>query len=242
MKKFRTQSGQFIAEGDKIVGDILKDSRLQIRQLIATGNWLSNTKIDLTGRADDVFEADFQDMERITSMETPPMVLAVMDMPDMTLDYSELGGSWSLALDTIQDPGNLGTIIRTAEWFNIRNILCNEGCADCFNPKAVQASMGALFRMKIHYTGLPDTIRMLQAAPEFPVYGTFTEGTPVYGLPPSGKGLVVFGNESRGISSELIPLIQTRITIPPGNTMEKHVESLNVASAVAVICSVITRI
>jgi RNA methyltransferase, TrmH family len=241
IKKFRTQYRQFIAEGDKIVGDILKEKHVSIRQLIATGDWLNGTHINLTDRAEEIFESDIQDMERISFLETPSRVMAVMDIPDTTLDYSDLSGSWSLALDTIQDPGNLGTIIRTADWFGIRNILCNEECADCFNPKVVQASMGSLFRVKIHYTGLAETIGKLLENPVFPVYGTFTEGLPVFQLPLSGKGLVVFGNESRGISGELEPFIRTRITIPPGKTDETHVESLNVASAVAVVCSVIAR-
>jgi len=154
----------------------------------------------------------------------------------------EISRSWSLALDTIQDPGNLGTIIRTADWFGIRHILCNEGCADCYNPKVVQASMGALFHVRVHYTDLPGSMKDLRSDPSYGIYGTFTVGLPVYDVPGAQKGLLLFGNESRGISTELLPYVTARITIPPGRQENPRIESLNVAAAVAVVCSVFTRV
>jgi RNA methyltransferase, TrmH family len=241
IKKYRTRYRKFIMEGDKIVRDILNDDKIPVRQLIATHEWLSTSRVALSGKVEEIIEADRTEIQRISSMETPSMVLAVMDIPETVLDYTEISGSLCIALDTVQDPGNLGTIIRTADWFGIRNILCNEGCADCYNPKVVQASMGALLHMKIHYTALPELIRMFSTDPAYTIYGTFTEGTPFYSLPPACKGMIVFGNESRGISEELYPLIQSRITIPPGNRMVTHVESLNVASAVAIVCSTLVR-
>jgi TrmH family RNA methyltransferase len=167
--------------------------------------------------------------------------MAVFDMFEHTLDLKELSDTWCIALDTIQDPGNLGTIIRTADWFGIRHIICNDGCAEYFNPKVVQASMGAILRVVVYYGDLAAILKNYASGLSLPVYGSFMEGTPIYDMAAHKRGIVVFGNESRGISQDLIPLIQTHITIPPGNKGFSHVESLNVASAVSVVCSVISR-
>jgi RNA methyltransferase, TrmH family len=239
IKKYRNQHRQFIAEGDKIVKDILREGRSKIRQLIATREWLESAGPGLTQGAAEIIEADKQDIARISSLETPSMVVAVMDMPEKLPDFAEISSSWSIVLDCIQDPGNLGTIIRTADWFGIRHILCSEDCADCFNPKVVQASMGALFHVNIYYGALPALIRSLTRDKEFTVYGTFMEGIPFREIQSAAKGIIVFGNESRGISEELFPFIGIRITVPPANEGDVHVESLNVASAVAVVCSMV---
>jgi RNA methyltransferase, TrmH family len=229
-------------EGDKIVSDILKEGKNTIRQLIASEEWLRNNNRLISGQAEEVTVADSDDLERISSLETPPPVIAVLDMFEHTLDINELSDVWCIALDTIQDPGNLGTIIRSADWFGIRHIICNEGCADCFNPKVIQASMGAILRVKVYYGDLETIVKKYASGLSLPVYGTFMEGIPVYSIPAEKGGMVVFGNESRGISADLIPLIQTRITIPPGNRGDSHIESLNVASSVSVVCSVISRL
>jgi TrmH family RNA methyltransferase len=241
IKKLRTEHRQFIMEGDKIISDILKEGKTNIRQLIASPEWLrANNKL-LTGTAGEVTEADLTDLERISSLETPPPVMAVLDMFEHIPDMNELTDTWCIALDTIQDPGNLGTIIRSADWFGIRHIFCNVGCADYFNPKVVQASMGALLRVKVYYEDLASIMKKYSSGLSLPVYGTFMEGTPVYDIAAEKRGMIVFGNESRGISEELIPHIQFHITIPAGNKGTSHIESLNVASAVSVVCSVISR-
>lgn len=242
IKKLRSEHRQFIMEGDKIVSDILKEGKNTIRQLIASEEWLRNNNRLISGQAEEVTVADSDDLERISSLETPPPVIAVLDMFEHTLDINELSDVWCIALDTIQDPGNLGTIIRSADWFGIRHIICNEGCADCFNPKVIQASMGAILRVKVYYGDLETIVKKYASGLSLPVYGTFMEGIPVYSIPAEKGGMVVFGNESRGISADLIPLIQTRITIPPGNRGDSHIESLNVASSVSVVCSVISRL
>jgi TrmH family RNA methyltransferase len=242
IKKLRSEHRQFIMEGDKIVSDILKEGKTGIRQLIASQEWLRANEKLLTGLAGEVTEADFSDLERISSLETPPPVIALMDMFEHALDMKELSDTWCIALDTIQDPGNLGTIIRSADWFGIRHIICNEGCADYFNPKVIQASMGAILRVKVYYGDLATILKKYASGLSLAIYGTFMEGMPVYELSAEKKGMIVFGNESRGISEELIPHIQNRITIPPGNKGTSHIESLNVASAVSVVCSVISRL
>jgi TrmH family RNA methyltransferase len=240
IKKYRNRYRQFIVEGDKIVSDLLKEG-IFIRQLIATREWLDTSSIYLKDRAGEIIETGPEEISRVSSLESSPAVLAVVDIPETKLDCNEISGTWSIALDTIQDPGNLGNIIRIADWFGIRHLICNEGCADCFSPKVVQASMGALFRVKIYYAFLPDVLRELRRETEFPVYGTFTGGIPVYEMPVTQRGMVVFGNESRGISEDLFRFITSRITIPAGKPDIPHVESLNVASSVAIVCSVISR-
>jgi RNA methyltransferase, TrmH family len=241
IKKYRNLHNLYILEGEKIVSDILSDGVTPIQLLIATPDWLKNCSVNLNGRTNEILEADMTDLQRISTMETPPRVMAVMDMQEPVLNYAELSQTWSIALDTIQDPGNLGTIIRTADWFGIRHIICNAACADCFNPKVVQASMGAILRVHVYYADLPEVLKKLQDNPDFPMYGTFMEGLPVYDMPAAEKGTILFGNESRGISPELFSYIRTRITIPASNRESAHVESLNVASAVAVVCSAISR-
>jgi TrmH family RNA methyltransferase len=239
-RKYRNLHGQYIAEGEKMVHDLLEDIRIPVRMLVATKGWLTAHPLH-PFRVDEVLEAGDIDMGRISTLETPAPVLAVLDIPVATLNHSDVFQSLSLVLDNIQDPGNLGTIIRIASWFGIPRILCSEACVDCYNPKVVQASMGSLLHVQVHYTDLPAILSHLPDDPSFPVYGTFMEGRPVSELPATRKGIVVFGNEARGISSSLFPYIQTRITIPPGQGLKRHVESLNVASAVAVIAARLTR-
>jgi len=150
---------------------------------------------------------------------------------------NELNGQLSISLDTIQDPGNLGTIIRTADWFGIRNIFCSPGCADCFNPKVVQSSMGAVLRVKIHYTQLDVLLEKLHGKDYYSIYGSYLEGESLYEKKLSSAGMLVFGNESRGIHPSLKNFIHVPLTIPSFSSRTGHAESLNVAAAVAVFCS-----
>jgi RNA methyltransferase, TrmH family len=241
IKKFRSLHQQFIVEGDKMTRAILQDGRTIIPQLIASGEWLAANQALPNERIGEIVEADMKSIARISAFETPAPVLIVVDIPRTQLDSHELSASWSLALDNIQDPGNLGTIIRTANWFGIKNIVCSLDCADCYSPKVVQASMGALLNIKIHYAGIVEIIDNLLHDDSFKVYGTFMEGTPVYDLPAASKGMILFGNEARGISEALFPFIHSRFTIPPAKIAGTHVESLNVASAVAIVCAMLIR-
>jgi TrmH family RNA methyltransferase len=236
IRKFRMLHGQFIVEGDKIVSDLLADGETQIRLIVASPEWIAGR---LTGspRVSEILEGDATGISRITSLETPPPVIAVLDIPPDPLGQPEILQSASIVLDNVQDPGNLGTIIRTANWFGFSDIICGKGCADCYNPKAVQASMGAVLRIKMHYMDLPSFFRVLDPPEGFEMYGTFMQGIPVSELHAMKNGFVVFGNESKGISDEIIPYIKTRITIPPQQRNGVHVESLNVASAAAIVCA-----
>jgi len=241
IKKSRNLHGQFIIEGDKIVRDILQDGKTLVQQLIATEEWLSENRALMSGRIEEIIEAEMKTIARISSLETPAPVMAVADIPLAQPDFHELSESWSLALENIQDPGNVGTIIRSADWFGIKNIICSMDCADCFSPKVVQASMGAILNVKIHYTDLTEIMDKIPHDPSYRVYGTFLKGTPVHDIPAASKGMIVFGNEARGISKELFRYIQSRITIPPAKGNNTHAESLNVASAVAIVCALLVR-
>lgn len=240
IKKYRSFHGQFIAEGDKIVCDMLENGNARIRQIIATEGWLKAHPFMRT-KVDEIAEAAIEDIARISSLESPVPVMAVLDIPEYTIDKQVIADKFSLVLDNIQDPGNLGTIIRTADWFGIRHIICSEDCVDCFNPKVVQASMGALLNVRVCNTYLPGFLAQLPPEPLFGIYGTFMEGKPVFDVAPVTKGVAIFGNESKGISEDLLPYVRNRITIPPVYTQIAHVESLNVASAVAIVCAVLTR-
>jgi TrmH family RNA methyltransferase len=239
IKKYRNIHSRYMIEGEKIVKEILAEGKTRIEILVATNDWLEkNPRLPAT-RIGEIAVADDKDISRITSMETPSQVIAVLSIPLYKLNLQEIRTSFSIALDHIQDPGNLGTIIRTANWFGIQHIFCSEDCADCYNPKALQASMGSMLYVKVSYTSLEALFGELVADPRYSIYGTFLEGTSVYQADRLQNGLVVFGNESRGIDPALLPYIRKGISIPPGGPSHRHVESLNVAAAVAIICALI---
>jgi TrmH family RNA methyltransferase len=241
IKKFRTLHSQFLMEGDKIVKDILCGGKVTVTEIIASGTWIRDNQAILNTHVKLVTEADSTDLSRITTLETPPPVIAVFDVSEAKIDHQEVNGSLSIALDNIQDPGNLGTIIRTADWFGIRNIFCTRGCPDMYNPKVIQASMGAILNVNVHYTDFKDLLNQYSRVPDFTISGTFIEGTSVFTIRPVKCGIILFGNESRGISNDYLPYIRERITIPAASENRTHVESLNVASSVAVICAVMRR-
>jgi TrmH family RNA methyltransferase len=240
MKKFRVLHRQFVVEGDKIVKDVMLKSRVVPDILVANSFWLNENKSVTAISANEILEADNNDLERITSLETPPPVLAVFSMPDPDAGCKYADSALSIALDTIQDPGNLGTIIRIADWFGINQIFCSPGCADIYNPKSIQASMGALFNVQVCYTDLKALLEKYHHVSGFPILGTFMRGASVYESGNLRQGIILFGNESRGIAAELEPYITRRITIPAGNDNPAHVESLNVASSVAVVCALVS--
>jgi RNA methyltransferase, TrmH family len=237
VKKFRMLHQQYLIEGEKIVGDVLRNSSVNAELLVATSSWLRENQNTLNSNIKEVLEADETDLSRITSLETPPPVIAILSMKERSIDQVEVAGSVSIALDCVQDPGNLGTIIRTADWFGIRNVFCTPGCADIYNPKVIQASMGSVVHTKVHYVDLQDLLKELSELPGYIIAGTFMQGDPVQVVQSMKKGLVIFGNESRGISGDFFPYIKQRITIPAGTEDPARVESLNVASSVAIVLS-----
>lgn len=232
-KKIRKEEKVFLAEGPKLVGDLL--GRFPCRFLAATSSWL---KEHASVPADEVAEVAPDELSRASFLKTPQQVLAVFEQPEYTLDTAVFQNSLCLALDDVQDPGNLGTIIRLADWFGIEHILCSPNTVDVYNPKTVQATMGGIARVKVHYAPLPALICSLG---EVPVYGTFLDGKNMYEQPLSRNGLIVMGNEGNGISKEVERLINRKLYIPNYPQNRETSESLNVAIATAVVCAEFRR-
>lgn len=232
-KKIRKEEKVFLAEGPKLVGDLL--GHFHCRFLAATSSWLSE---HASVPADEVAEVTPDELSRASLLKTPQQVLAVFEQPEYTLDTAVFQNSLCLALDDVQDPGNLGTIIRLADWFGIEHILCSPNTVDVYNPKTVQATMGGIARVKVHYAPLPSLIRSLG---EVPVYGTFLDGKNMYEQPLSHNGLIVMGNEGNGIGKEVERLINRKLYIPNYPQNRETSESLNVAIATAVVCAEFRR-
>jgi len=233
LKKNRKADKVFLAEGPKLVGDLLGHFRCCF--LIATAEWLSAHK-HLS--VEDITEVSEEELSRASLLKTPQQVLAVFEQPEEAMDASVIGRSLCLALDDVQDPGNLGTIIRLADWFGIEHIFCSPNTVDVYNPKTVQATMGGIARVKLHYTSLPELIGSLK---DIPVYGTFLDGANMYTQPLSAHGLIVMGNEGNGIGNEVEQLINRKLYIPNYPSERETSESLNVAIATAVVCAEFRR-
>lgn len=232
-KKGRTETGLFLAEGPKLVGELVA-SQLAVREVYG----LPEAVADLPPA--DVVEVSAKEMERISHLKTPSKVLALVEIPEWTFDPHLLTQNLILALDDVQDPGNLGTIIRLADWFGIADVVCSPATADAFNPKVVQATMGAIARVRLHYRELPDVLDEAQKQ-GVPVYGTFLEGDRIYGAKLSAAGVIVMGNEGQGISPEAEKRVTKKLFIPPYPEDVSGSESLNVAIATAIVCSEFRR-
>lgn len=173
-------------------------------------------------------------MEKISTLQAPQGILALVhQLPVNQVNVADLRGKFSLMLDGIQDPGNLGTIIRTADWFGFQNIICSTNTAEVYNPKTIQATMGSLCRVNIFYEDLTQVI----AAAKLPVYGALLEGKNCYQQAWGTEGILVLGNEGRGISADVLPIISHPVTIPRTG----GAESLNVAISAGILCSEIRR-
>ena len=224
-KKFRDAEGVFVAEGEKCVNDL--KGAFDLVLLISPEN------------------ATQTEIEQMSSLRTPQGVIGVFkkreDMGNGLLDMGD--GLW-VALDGVQDPGNLGTIIRTCDWFGVHHIVCSRDTADCYNPKVVQATMGALARVSVHYTdNLGDMLQQMQKA-DYPIYGTLLDGKDMYeptAIPTKDKGIIVMGNEGNGISPEVRELVTHPLFIPSYPTDIPTSESLNVSIATAIVLAEFRR-
>ncbi len=204
------------------------------KRLIATNEWINNKQTD--GIEIDIVTEE--ELARLSFLQHPQQVLAVFPIlsNNQSEDYTkELKGKLTLALDSVQDPGNLGTIIRIADWFGIETIICSHETADVYNPKVVQATMGSIARVKVIYTDLQKTLKHLSES--LPIYGTFLNGDNIYKSNLSNDGVIVMGNEGRGISKEVAKVITNRILIPNYPEGRKCADSLNVAIATAITCA-----
>ena len=182
----------------------------------------------------------YEDLKQISTLKTPHNALAVVHIPEQKTELPDILDHFCAALDMVQDPGNLGTIIRAAGWFGIRNIVCSENCVDVYNPKVIQASMGAILHVTVHYCDLKKFL-VSAARSNVPVYGTMLDGKSIYDHKPVKKGIILFGNESKGISEDLIPFITEKISIPKFSNAKEGIDSLNVGMAASVVFSEFMR-
>ena len=233
LKKNRNKEGKFVAEGFKVVDDLLA---LQPADLIvATQEWLHGKHL---AAQTEVIEVTEEELKKVSFLQHPQQVLAVFRQAtsgDYSINTSEL----SLALDGVQDPGNLGTIIRIADWFGITHIYCSQDTADVYNPKVVQATMGSIARVKVEYG---DLLGLVESLPDdVPVYGTLLDGDNIYQQTLENRGLIVMGNEGKGISPALAKKVNHKLLIPNFPEGRATADSLNVAIATAITCSEFRR-
>lgn len=232
-KKFRNEHQTFVAEGDKLVSDLLASGKCQL--LIALPEWI---EAHPEAKAEEIIPANERGLNKVTLLKTPPPVIAVFYRPEYKVEDIKMEEHLSLVLDGIQDPGNVGTIVRVADWFGIEHVFCSPDCADIFNPKTVQATMGAIARVKTIYT---DIAALLNEKNHLPIYGTFLDGENIYEEELTANGFIVMGSEGRGISPKVVDVINRRLLIPNYPKGKNSSESLNVAAATAIVCSEFRR-
>ena len=226
-KKSRDLENRFIAEGPKLVNELLNEENCRIVQLFALKEWIDENPN--ASKHTEVIELSGMELEKISQLTTPNQVLAVIEKIQWKND-PEIKGNISLALDTIQDPGNMGTIIRLADWFGIKNVFCSTDCADVYNPKVVQSSMGSISRVRVEYT---DILSLLTENNDVGIYAAVLNGKDITKMEKIKEGIIVIGNESKGVHQEMLKLANVQITIPG----KGKAESLNAAVATGIILS-----
>lgn len=238
-KKTREENSLFILEGDKIVREyILAGNRVAL--LAGKPEWIDGEADEILMGADEIATVSYEELRRISSLKTPHNVLAVAHMKKTSFSDDILAGNITLALEYVQDPGNMGTIIRIAAWFGIRNIICSPDCVDIFNPKVIQASMGAFMHTEVFYISLGEVLAKAHEC-GYSIWGTTTDGQSVYDSALGTEGIILLGNESKGIPEKLLGYVTERITIPGPEKQLAGIESLNVSMAAAIVCSEFAR-
>lgn len=238
-KKVRDEEQLYLIEGDKLVKEYLH-SGMRLNFLAALPEFIDFLLPEEKISIDEIEPASLKDLERMSSLKTPHNAIAAVSFPVDLPDPMKITDSLLIALESVQDPGNMGTIIRAAAWFGFRHIVCSLNCADVYNPKVIQASMGALLNVTVFYHDLG---KLLEEAGKkgLPVFGTYLGGESVYASKLGNRGIILFGNESRGISDDLLPFITNRILIPRFSSSIHGVESLNVGMAASVVFSEFAR-
>ncbi len=231
-KKYRLLNNLFVAEGRKLVQEAV-NSNFNIHSILATNTCLEETTFL---NSPNIIEVTQSNLNKISSMSSPADTMAIIEIINHDIPQININQELTIVLDNINDPGNLGTIIRLADWFGIKNIVCSENTVDLYNPKVVQSSMGAIFRTKIYYTNLYD---FLQNIDNIKIYGTFMKGENIYKQATDKHAVIILGSESHGISAELHKFVHKKIMIPAFNN--SNMESLNVATAAAIIISEFKR-
>jgi TrmH family RNA methyltransferase len=239
-KKYRDEHQCFFVEGEKLVDELLK-SNLQIIDLFATKEWILKYASNLNLEKINPTEISNEELQKISSLSTPNKVFAIVSQPKHSFSINEIQSNLSILLDNINDPGNLGTIIRIADWFGIKNIFCTTESVDVYNPKVVQSTMGAIYRTKVHYVDFYELFNITKDLKEFNIYGTFLEGENIYKEELPQKGFIIMGSESHGISEKWKQYVTKKLFIPNYPIDLKSSESLNISVATAIICSEFRR-
>jgi TrmH family RNA methyltransferase len=234
LKKFRDENREFVAEGPKIISELISSS-WNVTKLLCTAGFLEEHQSLAEQTGAEITLVSEKELQRVSSLSTPNQVLAVASYPAEYPFSNTAPSTIILLLDKIQDPGNLGTIIRTADWFGFRQIICSHDTVDLFNPKVVQSTMGSFLRVGVSYT---DLISFLGKNKDTEVFGTYPEGRNIFTTPFSGKGIIIIGNESTGISRDVTKYVNVKVSIP---TPGKGSESLNAAAAAAVVMGEFAR-
>ncbi len=238
-KKNRDDEKLFVIEGDKIVREFL-NANVRLKILAAKPEFINSLPAEKLKLADETEIVSYEQLKQMSSLKTPHNALAVIGKQDPVIVFDQVFTGLSVALDGIQDPGNLGTIIRAAAWFGIPAIVCSKESVDLYNPKVIQASMGAILHVKVYYTELPEFLTKATEK-KIPVFGTMLEGDSIYRHRLGEKGIILLGNESKGISGDLIPYISDRIFIPGMGSSKPGIESLNVGMAASIVLSEFSR-
>jgi rRNA methylases len=238
-KKVRDAERLFVIEGDKLVKEFLT-AKVPIKMLFAKPEFLNGLPPELTSSVNVIEDINYDELRQISTLKTPHNALAVVHMPEHEMILSEIIKQICVALDFVQDPGNMGTIIRAAGWFGIKNIVCSPDCVDIYNPKVIQASMGALLQVNVFYSDLKKLFTSA-VQNDIPVFGTMLEGESIYDHKSENQGIILLGNESKGISKELNPFITKKIRIPKFSKSGEGIDSLNVGMAASIVFSEFLR-
>jgi TrmH family RNA methyltransferase len=228
-KKFRKETGLFVAEGKKLVEEI-SSSSIKVAHIYATNRYNGSLPHTLITE---------EELSQVSTLTSPQAIIALCYIPEASGQLPDLKNELAIALDDMRDPGNLGTIIRIADWFGVRNVFCSEESVEVFNPKTVQATMGSIARVNVYYVNLSEVIERYKNE-SIPVYGAMLEGKNVYEKTLTQNGILVIGNEANGISENVARSINHSIRIPSYAT-NNGPESLNAAVATAVLCAEIRR-
>lgn len=229
-KKQRIKENVFLVEGEKIVDEVLRQQLFKVHSIYATEEWINKNAAILTPYETSLTITSPNGLKKISSLKTPNSVLAVLEMPNYTPLVDKIQTSLNLVLENIQDPGNMGTIIRIADWFGIPHIFCSKGCVDIYNSKVVQASMGGFLRVQVHYLDLEN---LFQEHPTLPVYGAVLGGENAFKHPLNKPSFLLIGNEGKGLSDSIQNQITHKITIPKMG----GAESLNAGVATGILCA-----
>ena len=231
-KKFRQKYRKFIVEGEKMASEIVQSPSLVIDGIYALPDWIEDNKTLLKPITSITHAINAKELERISKLKTPNKVLCICSIPVYKIDSSLINKNLTIYLDGIQDPGNMGSILRIADWFGIPYVFCSASCEELYNPKVIQSSMGAFLRVR---SFIKELAELKRESPNLPIFATVLGGTNIYSLSPKKKGILVIGNEGNGISATALALADHQVTIPKAK--EGGAESLNAAVATGILCS-----